>query len=248
LVDTDAMGLGKFNIGLVPASVTPPRTWKRAAWFSVLSSVGVLVALTIAAAELVGSNSPVERIGMPGYPTDVPLLTGFATTSRPAVATTSPRTGPRTAEAVADGLHAKTGDHTSPGGSSPTGPTAPTPTPSTSPQVTTVPTGSQPVVDAGTIAASTERFYEGFAFNADTALALVSDSFRTNATALLEQRFADVSLIEVTAIRVDPAKGVTVSTLRVTRKDGTTTTEKRELVFTTVGVPLIDDERPANDA
>ncbi|NUT47951.1 MAG: hypothetical protein HOV94_11670, partial [Saccharothrix sp.] len=45
LADTDAVGLRKFNIGLVPASVTPPRTWRLAAWFAVLSSAGVLVGL-----------------------------------------------------------------------------------------------------------------------------------------------------------------------------------------------------------
>ncbi|QTR01450.1 hypothetical protein J7S33_18795, partial [Saccharothrix algeriensis] len=68
LLDTDAMGLRKFDIGLVPASVTPPRTWQRAAWFAVLSSAAVLVGLAFAAATLVGANTPEERIGVPGYP------------------------------------------------------------------------------------------------------------------------------------------------------------------------------------
>src|SRR4051812_33219903 len=45
LVDIECSGLRKFNIGLVPASVTPPRTWKRAAWFAVASSLGVLIGL-----------------------------------------------------------------------------------------------------------------------------------------------------------------------------------------------------------
>ncbi|WP_158844664.1 hypothetical protein [Saccharothrix deserti] len=246
-VDTDAMGLRKFNIGLVPASVTPPRTWKRAAWFTVLSSAGVLVGLAIAAAKLVGSN-PVERIGMPGYPTDVPLLTGFATTGPPSTTSAAWGTGRRTAEVVADGVIAPTDDGTAAGGTSSTGDTTSAPGPSTSAHVTTVLAESQPVVDAEAIAISTERFYEEVAVNADTALTMVSDSFRSNGEALLAQRFADVSLIEVTEISVDPANGITVSTMQVTRKDGTTTTEKRELVFTTADVPLIDDERPVDDA
>ncbi|MFD1152187.1 hypothetical protein ACFQ3T_34070, partial [Saccharothrix hoggarensis] len=116
----------------------------------------------------------------------------------------------------------------------------------TSPQVTTVPGDTGPVVDADEIATSTEVFYEGVATNTDSAMSLVSDAFRETGEAVLEQRFADVSLVEVTAITVDPSKGITVSTLQLTHKDGSTTTEKRELVFTTDGVPLIDAERPAD--
>ncbi|MEU4448783.1 hypothetical protein AB0K14_35135 [Actinosynnema sp. NPDC050801] len=241
-LDSDAVGLRKFNIGLVPASVTPPRTWKRAAWFAVLSSAGVLVGLAVAAANLVGSNSPAERIGLPGYPTDVPLLTGFLATPQPS-ATPTVRRVP--AEAVANGLAAATGERTSAGGSSPSGRTAGLANPETSAQVTTVPAESGPVVDADTIAVNTELFYEEVAANSDSALTLVSDTFRITGEALLGEDFADVSLIEVREITVDPARAVTVSTLQVTRKDGSTTTQKRELVFTTTGVPLIDDERPA---
>src|SRR5688500_14770073 len=79
LQDTD--GLRKFNIGLVPASVTPPRTWKRAAWFAVVSSVLVLVGLSIAAAKLVGGGGTVETVGLPGYPSDVPFISALPTGS-----------------------------------------------------------------------------------------------------------------------------------------------------------------------
>jgi hypothetical protein len=243
-VDTDAMGLRKFNIGLVPASVTPPRTWRLAAWFSVLSSAGVLVGLAVAAASLVGTNGPAERIGLPGYPTDVPLLTGFATTPPPPTHSTARRPA---AEAVANGLVAASGQRAAPDGS-PVHRTGGTPGPDTSPVVTTVPAAAQPVVDAETIAENTELFYEGVAASSDSALTLLSDAFRAAGEVLLEEEFADVSLIEVREITVDPTRGVTVSTLDVTRKDGSRTTQKRELVFTTGGVPLIDHERPAGGA
>jgi hypothetical protein len=103
-------------------------------------------------------------------------------------------------------------------------------------------------VDAETIAENTEPFYEGVAASSDSALTLLSDAFRAAGEVLLEEEFADVSLIEVREITVDPTRGVTVSTLDVTRKDGSRTTQKRELVFTTGGVPLIDHERPAGGA
>lgn len=247
--DSDAVGLGKFNIGLVPASVTPPRTWRRAAWFAVLSSAAVLVGLALAAAKLVGSSDPVERIGLPGYPTDVPLLPRFPTTTAPTPAAPEPDIpGPVLAgepeRAQAPG--ADTRGTAEAGGSATPHPTpADTAAPTASPEVITVSHTSEAVVDGMTIATRTEQFYEQAATSTDTAMALVSDSFRSNAEALLEQRFADVSLVEVTTIRVDPARGVTVSTLWVTRKDGTRLTEERELVFTTTGDPRIDAERPA---
>ena len=240
-VDTDAMGLRKFNIGLVPASVTPPRTWKLAAWFAVLSSAGVLVGLAVAAASLVGTNGPTERIGLPGYPTDVPLLNGFPTTPPPPPSTTRRRS----AEAVANGLVVASGEHAAPDGAA-ADRTAGAPGPETPAHVTTVPADAQPVVDAETIAEHTELFYEEVAANSDSALTLVSDTFRLAGEVLLEQEFADVSLIEVRDITVDATRGITVSTLEVTRKDGSRSMQRRELVFTTGGVPLIDDERPAD--
>ncbi|MEJ2854623.1 MULTISPECIES: hypothetical protein [unclassified Saccharothrix] len=240
LTDHEVLGLGTFNIGLVPASVTPPRTWKRAAWFAVLSSAGVLVGLVVAAIKLVGAGTPTDRLGMPGYPTSAPIVTGFGTsTPPPSPAPPEPgRRGERpdalvgTAEAPATAVS---------GTSAPM--SAPAASPSTSPTVTTVPVVGEPVVDTVAVAARTERFYEQAVANAATALEMVTDTFEADAKALLEGRFGDVSAIEVTEISVDPARGVTISTLHVKNKDGSTTTEKRQLVFTTNGDPLIDAER-----
>lgn len=244
MVDTDAMGLRKFNIGLVPASVTPPRTWRFAAWFAVLSSAGVLVGLAVAAASLVGTNGPTERIGLPGYPTDVPLLSGYLTTPP---APTPPSTARRQpAEAVANGLVAASGERAASGPAADR--TGATSGPQTSAHVTTVPADAQPIVDPETIAENTELFYEGVAANSGTALTLVSDTFRLAGEVLLAEQFGDVALIEVQEITVDPTRGITVSTLEVTRKDGSRSTERRELVFTTGGVPLIDGERRASGA
>ncbi|MGW4114100.1 hypothetical protein ACWEFJ_24790 [Actinosynnema sp. NPDC004786] len=239
----DAVGLCKFNIGLVPASVTPPRTWKAAAWFAVLSSAGVLVGLAVAAANLVGSSGPAERIALPGYPTDVPLLTHFPTSPPPT--TTAEDPGRTPAEASAAGLAGGEGV----GGGSPVGRTdGATAAQAASPVVTTVPATDGPVVDPEAIAVSTELFYEQVAADTDTALTLVSDTFRATGEALLHEDFADVAAVEVREISVDPVRGVTVSTLHLTRKDGTTTTEKRELSFTTDGPLMIHGERRAPGA
>lgn len=42
-----------YNIGTVPASVTPPPSWRKAAWFAMVSSAGVAVALMAASTLLV---------------------------------------------------------------------------------------------------------------------------------------------------------------------------------------------------
>ncbi|MFI5606110.1 hypothetical protein [Amycolatopsis sp. NPDC051903] len=48
-------GLGKFDLGSVPASVTPPKTWRKAAWFATGASGAVVVGLLFAGTFLVGS-------------------------------------------------------------------------------------------------------------------------------------------------------------------------------------------------
>ena len=235
LQDTD--GLRKFNIGLVPASVTPPRTWKRAAWFAVISSVLVLVGLSVAAAKLVGGGGAVETVGLPGYPSDVPLISALPTggTSPSATGTKPSAAGTGKGAAVPG-----TGS-SAPGSSGPAVSTKPSGT--APPVITTVPVTQAPVVDGSKIAQQTEHFYREMAANADTALALTTDTVRSNAGALLEGRLADISLIEVKEIAVDPSKGLTVSLLQVTKKDGSVSTEKRELSFTLGDLPLINGER-----
>ncbi|WP_285745576.1 hypothetical protein [Lentzea sp. NBRC 105346] len=234
LADTD--GLRKFNIGLVPASVTPPRTWKRAAWFAVLSSAGVLVGLAVAAAKLVGANGPVERIGLPGYPSDVPVITGLMNNDpRPSTGTAKP-TGGRTPDPAHGGMTGTSGAPARTGGAT----SQPT---SGAPVITTVPNSQTPVVDGNKIVERTEKFYREMATNADTAMAMTTDTFRSNTQALLDGRLQDVSLIEVKEIAVDPSRGLTVSLLQVTKKDGSVSTEKRELRFTLTELPLINAER-----
>lgn len=237
LADTD--GLRKFNIGMVPASVTPPRTWKRAAWFAVVSSVLVLVGLSVAAAKLVGGGGEVETVGLPGYPSDVPMISALPTgASRPSVTSNRPtvaNTGPGApVPGTGTGAPASSGQGSA---------TITLPSRSAPPVITTVPISQAPVVDGTQIAKRTENFYREMATNADTALAMTTDTVRANAGALLEGRLSDISLIEVKEIVVDPSKGLTVSLLQVTKKDGSISQEKRELSFTLGELPLISGER-----
>lgn len=236
LADTD--GLRKFNIGMVPASVTPPRTWKRAAWFAVVSSVLVLVGLSVAAAKLVSGGGEVETIGLPGYPSDVPLISTLPTAASPPVTGTRPNTAHTGRAAPVPGTGSSAPASSGQGSATNTKPSG-----SAAPVITTVPISQAPVVDGTQIAKRTEHFYREMATNADTALSMTTDTVRANAEALLEGRLADISLIEVKEIVVDPSKGLTVSLLQVTKKDGSVSQEKRELSFTLGELPLISGER-----
>lgn len=71
-------GLGTFDLGSVPASVTPPRTWRKAAWFATASSGGVVVALLFAGSALVGKPAP-DQAGeawVPGLGGGLPTVEG----------------------------------------------------------------------------------------------------------------------------------------------------------------------------
>src|SRR5262245_59548443 len=52
--ETPATGLRTFDLGNVPASVTPPRSWRRAAWFAVGTSAAVVLGLIVVAVGPVG--------------------------------------------------------------------------------------------------------------------------------------------------------------------------------------------------
>ncbi|ACU40317.1 hypothetical protein [Actinosynnema mirum] len=269
LHDSDAVGLSKFNIGMVPASVTPPKTWRRAAWFTVISSASVLVGLAVAAVELVGPPRPDEPLALPSYPPTAPRLPVLTTTAPPPEAAPEPgvealadaapdRAGqaPRDAPATGGAGKAHAGRGAGPGEGGWTGeqrvtaPQAgrasavPAPPPQVWAPVTTVAGGSAAHEDVLAIASRTEEFYRQVAQSAEAALELVSETVRGVVGALVAERFGEASHVQVTGISVDAVRGLSTSTLLVTNRDGTTSTEHRELLFTVVGEPLISGERP----
>lgn len=63
-----AEGLQKFDLGMTPASVTPPPTWRRAAWFTVVTSAAALGGLILASSALVGYSRPPRGLDLPQEP------------------------------------------------------------------------------------------------------------------------------------------------------------------------------------
>ncbi|HEV3362410.1 MAG TPA: hypothetical protein VG247_36820 [Pseudonocardiaceae bacterium] len=258
LGDTGAFGLHKFDLGYIPASVTPPSTWRRAAWFTVFCSAAALVGLLYVTSELVG---PVHVAGdinsLPGLPTNLPFYTPPSSTTNPPNVRHSPpprrpnqpqrqdRSGGTGQPTDAQGQPISTGDGSTGASSAPTGGSAPGTgdAPSTvlaPPTVSTVNSGP-PAVDPTKLGTRTQEFFSEVTSDVNAAASLTSDTVRGDARAIIQQNYGDVSMIKVKSISLDPTNGLTVSVLQVTNKDGSVATEQRTLQFTLSGDPKIEN-------
>ena len=258
LGDTGAIGLHKFDLGYIPASVTPPSTWRKAAWFTVFCSAAALVGLLYVTSELVGPVHVASDINsLPGLPTNLPFYTPpSAMTNQPNVRHSQPPGRPdqpqRPDRSVgtgqptdAQGQPISTGDGSTGAGGPPTGGGAPSTgdAPSTvvaPPTVSTVNSGP-PAVDPTKLGSRTQQFFSEVTSDVDAAASLTSDTVRDDAKAIIQQNYGGVSTIKVKSISLDPTNGLTVSVLQVTNKDGSVTTQQRTLQFTLSGDPKIEN-------
>jgi hypothetical protein len=263
LPETTATGLRKFDLGNVPASVTPPRTWRKAAWFAVGTSAAVVLGLSIAAVELMGRPVSDGTLidAMPAYPTGPltlerlpneetttdPSNTKKATpqphkpsVSQPRVATPEDRTsqdGPR--DTV---IGSSADEQTSSGSSSHSQSHDLTSTTQPEPYRTTV--GPAPVTptDPAAMGDRTEEYFKLVTADPAAAHAMTTGGMAREGAEGIEARYAGVERVEVQAITIDRNEAVTTSTIKVVHEDGTETIEHRQLTFTWGGDPKITDE------
>lgn len=262
LIDTGPMGLHKFDLGYIPASVTPPRTWRRAAWFTIFCSAAALVGLLFVTSELVGPVNVAGDINsLPGLPTNLPFYTppSSSSTTPPDPRHSSPghpdqsrrpgQPGGSAQPTDAQGQPITTDDGSGSsdslppgGGGGPQGGGNPPSTVVVAPPsaVTTVNSGP-PAVDPSKLGSRTEQFFSDVTTNVNAAAGMTSDTVRGDAKAIIEQNYGDISTIQIKSVQVDPSSGVTVSVLQVTGKDGSVTTEQRTLQFTLTGDPKIEN-------
>ena len=256
LIDTGPMGLHKFDLGYIPASVTPPKTWRRAAWFTVFCSAAALVGLLFVTSQLVGPVHVASDIdSLPGLPTNLPFDQGQTSSDTPPSSRhnqppSRPGQAPRPGQ-PADSAHPTdaqgnpittddgSGSSTSlpPGG----GGGAPPSIVVTAPPTATTVNSGPPAVDPTKLGSRTEQFFSEVTTNVDAAANMTSDTVHDNAKAIIEQNYGDVSTIQIKSVSVDPSNGVTVSVLQVTNKDGSVSTQQRTLQFTLSGDPKIEN-------
>ncbi|OLR90556.1 hypothetical protein [Actinokineospora bangkokensis] len=252
LVESPATGLAKFDLGTIPASVTPPRSWRRAAWFAVGAAVLVVVGLSVAAVALMGTpRDPLRVDALPALPSGEPQL---PTTwqDHPAVSTSSTSSAPSSAPSATSTTAAppaQASEVPSAPAQAPTagGPSS-APTPSSAPPRTTV---STPVLlaapaDPQALGDRTEQYFHSVVADPAAAYELTTGSMRQAGQGAIEQRYADVRRVEVTAITIDPSRATTRAALRVVGTDGSVQDLDRELVFTSGDDPMITSERPVS--
>jgi hypothetical protein len=258
LLDTGPAGLHSFNLGSVPASVTPPRSWRRAAWFMIAASVAALVGLLVATAKLVGPSYVANRIdALPNFPSGVPLITVPQPNSPPlpngpanrpaptnnplgpigrAVVSAGTGAGPTGVSRSGAGTFGPTGWPAT--GASPSG-SNPSITDTSVPTTTTVSGPGTVTVDPTTLATRTQQFFSEVASNVNAAAGLAAGTVGDDVRAVLRQRYGDISSIRVQSISLDPRTGVTVSLLQLVGKDGSTAVRQATLQFTLGSDPRI---------
>ncbi|MBA0124809.1 hypothetical protein H0B56_04570 [Haloechinothrix sp. YIM 98757] len=248
-------GLGKFDLGTVPASVTPPRSWRKAAWFATMSSGGVVVALLVAGSHLV--SQPTDQLaddGWPGLRGDQPELhhDGLpGPTDEPGDDTTTTEGGPTTTdpERISDLAGVRTPETTNSasagtGGSGPsqggqdTGSAPPTttqppqkPSPSPAPRETRrAPLYSFPP-DAETMGDRSEIFLNEITENPERAHEQTGGELHEEGADGIAERYSHIAYFEIEHIHIDQRKRMTVNTVKVVYNDGSSTQEQRTLRF-----------------
>lgn len=247
--ETTVPGLRKFDLGTIPASVTPPKTWRKAAWFAIGASLAVVFGLAFAAAALVGRPKNTETIdALPGVPSAPMYLDA---SDAPQIATQRPTTRRSAERSTVVPGHSQSIRGTAGGpatSSSSVRPSAPqtsssvAPPPYTPPVRETTPKRALATNDPKQIGDRTEAFYNQITSNPGAAFQMTTGEMRGQGEQAFRERYADIKRIEVRRISIDPNQGTTVSEVKVTKADGTTFTERRRLKFTSGRDPKISSE------
>lgn len=247
-------GLATFDLGSVPASVTPPRSWRKAAWFATVSSGGVVLALLFAGSALVG-KAPTDQPGggwVPGLGGGQPAVGGGQAdtlSGKPASGdspTVEKITGSLPAEALASssaslrppasvGFSTEAPAGTVPQADAPapmrSSPFPPKPTWAATPYEADPFRVALPEGSPGQFAEDSQKFFAAVTENPAAAHAMTSGDLRRRGAGELARRYAGVAYFVVKHVKVHQYDGRTVCTVRTVYKDGTQAIEQRVLTF-----------------
>ena len=252
--ETPPSGLRKFDLGTVPASVTPPRTWRKAAWFAVGTSAAVMVGLAYAAVEFVGQPGEPPLIdALPADPTR-PWTIEPLPAERSSISPDQPVSshgGPRDSSSahnpgttIGDSPVETTDAPSTPGSRPTSGPGIGTTTPTEPPPPNRTTVGPTPLTPTNPQAMGdvTEAYYAKVTEDPAAAHELTSGGMAREGAEAIEARYEGVERVEVQEITIDRNQATTTSTVKLVHEDGTETIEQRQLTFTGGGDPKITDE------
>jgi hypothetical protein len=247
-------GLGGFTIGSVPASVTPPKTWRKAAWFATGASGAVVAGMLFAGSYLVG-NPPMDQAvqgAWPGYQGAPAVIEPTGERQQPAPRPNGSATGEENTPPLDDATGTTpTADGTGPlGGPNPPSPDGTTPgstttdpaTPSSRPQKPPVLAAQRETQakapwwysfppDAQTLGDNSEKFFNTVTTDPAAASSVTTGALHDQGPQALARRYAGIAYFEVKKVSIDQQRGVTVNTVEITRTDGSKITELRTLTF-----------------
>lgn len=245
-------GLSKFDLGTIPASVTPPRSWRKAAWFATVSSGGVVVALLVAGSYLVGQPPTDQNVAINGWPRlpgvqyddgflDAPSDTTDRTTASPEERRGSTRQ--RISDAAAVSTPGSTTLPAMPGPSltsAPTGTSSSMTTTTQEPQKpppTSASRNTRPAAfysfppDAETMGDRSEIFFNEITEDPEKAWQQTGGEMYAEGPDSIAARYAEIAYFTIEHVYIDQQKRITVSTMDVYWKDGSVSSEQRTLRF-----------------
>ncbi|MCX2734174.1 hypothetical protein OOZ19_28350 [Saccharopolyspora sp. NFXS83] len=263
---TPVGGLHKFDLGMVPASVTPPRSSRRAAWFAVASSGAAFGGLLLVATALVGPTTSIEGLQLPGmprathFPAPAPerVIAGPPSLSEPSPTSAPghlPQRGgaplpppfPHLPPAPADLPAAAAAPP--PEASAASAP-APEQSGAAAPPPEHSSTAAAPspsityrgelltLTDPRTVAARSGNYFAAVrGGDLQAAYAMTTGRLRDGGFAAFAAPYRDAASIEV--LGVSASSSSTVTTLRITRADGEVSQQQRRLRFTSGYDPRI---------
>lgn len=245
-VDTPSLGLGKFNLGAVPASVTPPRSWRHAAWFAVFAAAGVLVTLVYLSVSLVGPPVPADRINaLPGFPSQAfpPGDTSSSDRREPSTGQSDGHTitweydlpSDVEAESTGDSNTAALGVIDGEGASDHPLPPTLTTAPSYPPPETTVVSGLapqySPPASPRQMASNIEEYFREVTTDPAAASTKTGGDLGSEGASGIRRRYGDASSVQVRRIVANPGDRTASCDLTVHHKDGSVSTETHTLRF-----------------